>query len=49
MISLLELDFNNQLECIITRLEGRAKVTEQDRILQKNVFDEMIQDMKSKP
>lgn len=33
---------------VITRLEGRAKVTEQDRILQKNVFDEMIQDMKSK-
>lgn len=34
---------------VITRLEGRANVTEQDRILQKNVFDEMIQDLKSKP
>ena len=32
---------------VITRLEGRANVTEQDRVLQKKVFDEMIQDLKS--
>ena len=33
---------------VITRLEGKANVTEQDRVLQKKVFDEMIQDLKSK-
>jgi carboxylesterase len=33
---------------VITRLEGRANVTEQDRVLQKKVFNEMIQDLKSK-
>jgi hypothetical protein len=32
---------------VITRLEGRANVKEQDRVLQKKVFDEMIQDLKS--